>query len=182
MLPLDVGFVSLNRGSIYFMLVSNPPQLHSIGYLPGSKREKLIPENQNIFDALYFLLGANDTTKRSKSEVEEAIQKMIEKGELELETESYIKGRTLHSRMILFDEAEDYEPKHMRKLASRLGQGSKMIFSGDPNQIDNPRCSRTRNGLVYFISKFKGQPNYGHITIEKEVMRSEGAKQSAKLL
>ncbi|MBD3249038.1 hypothetical protein GF336_03260 [Candidatus Woesearchaeota archaeon] len=100
---------------------------------------------------------------------------------MELEALTYIKGRTLNKRFILFDEAEDYEPKQMRKLASRLGKGSKMVFSGDPYQIDNSRCSKTRNGLVYFISKFKGQSNYGHITI-KDIERSRGAEQSARLL
>ena len=54
----------------------------------------------------------------------------------------------------------------MRKLVSRLGKGSKMIFCGDPYQIDNPRCSKTKNGLVKLISDLRGLPNYAHITLK----------------
>ncbi len=181
MLPLDVGMTYLKEESIYSLVVANPPIEAQHGYLPGSKKEKLKIENQNIFDSLYFVMGANEVIRRKKADAEQEIFQKIEKGEIELETLTYIKGRTLNNRFILFDETEDYEPKQMRKLASRLGKKSKMVFSGDPYQVDNSRCSKTRNGLVYFISKFKGQSNYGHVTLQ-DISRSEGAKQSARLL
>lgn len=185
MLSLDAGLNMIKNNKMYSMVVSNPPVDSSHGFLPGSKKEKLKAENQNIFDNLYFLkkgIYVGEGRERNKQDIEKEIMEMVnESGTLELETLNYVKGRTWLKRFILFDEAEDYEPKQMRKLASRLGKGSKMVFVGDPFQIDNPRCSKTRNGLVYFISKFKGKPNYAHLTLTQSE-RSRGAELAAKLL
>jgi len=182
-LPMDVGLHMLKNEKIYSILASSPPQQNSsIGFLPGTKEEKLREENIKIIDALNFLLGENERMKVSKNYVSKEIQSMIEKGEVEFETLSYIKGRTLSRKLILFDETEDYEPSQMRKLVSRLGNGSKMVFSGDPYQIDNPRCSKTRNGLVYLISQLKGQPNYAHLTLKETNYRHPRSQEIIKLL
>jgi len=168
---------------IYSILASSPPQQNSnIGFLPGTKEEKLKEENIKIIDALNFLLGENERMNISKDDVSKYVQDMIEKREIEFETLSYIKGRTLSRKLILFDEAEDYEPSQMRKLVSRLGYGSKMVFSGDPYQIDNPHCSKTRNGLVYLISQLKGQPNYAHLTLKYNNYRHPRSQEIIKLL
>ena len=182
-LPIDVGLHMLRRENIYSILASSPPQQNSnIGFLPGTKEEKLKEENVKILDALNFLLGENKRMNISKDKVSEEVQGMIEKRKIEFETLSYIKGRTLSRKLILFDETEDYEPSQMRKLVSRLGNGSKMVFSGDPYQIDNPRCSKTRNGLVYLISQLKGQPNYAHLTLKETNYRHPRSQEIIKLL
>jgi len=182
-LPIDVGLHMLRNENIYSILASSPPQQNSnIGYLPGTKEEKLKEENIKIIDALNFLLGENERMKISKDDVSKYVQDMIEKREIEFETLSFVKGRTLSNKLILFDEAEDYEPSQMRKLASRLGRSSKMVFSGDPYQIDNPHCSKTRNGLVYLISQLKGQPNYAHLTLKETNYRHPRSQKIIKLL
>lgn len=182
-LPIDVGLHMLKNEMIYSILASSPPQQNSnIGFLPGTKEEKLKEENIKIIDALNFLLGENERMNISKDDVSKYVQDMIEKREIEFETLSYIKGRTLSRKLILFDEAEDYEPSQMRKLVSRLGYGSKMVFSGDPYQIDNPHCSKTRNGLVYLISQLKGQPNYAHLTLKYNNYRHPRSQEIIKLL
>ncbi len=181
MLPLSIGLFKLYNKDIYSMLISNPPIDSTHGFLPGSKKDKLFEENRNIIDNLFYLMGVNKESKEDKEKVEEKIMTMISKGEIELEALTYIKGRTLHNRWIVFTEVEDYEPKQMRKLASRLGLGSKMVFEGDPYQVDNFRCSKTRNGLVYMISRLKNNPIFGHVTL-RNVERSRGAKTAAKYL
>jgi len=161
MLPLDVGLHMLSRGEIYSILVSSPPITNNIGYLPGTKEDKLRADNAKIYDNLRFLLGENGKMKLKREQVKEKIEGI----EIEFEALSYIKGRTLQNSLIIFDEAEDYDPKQMRKLVSRLGRGSKMVFCGDPYQIDNPICSKTRNGLLTLISDLRDLPNYAHLTL-----------------
>jgi len=120
--------------------------------------------------------------KKSKREkIMERIDGYIEKQQIEFEALSYIKGRTLAKKLILFDETEDYEPRQMRKLVSRLGEGSKMIFCGDPYQVDNAHCSKTRNGLVTLISELRGLPNYAHINLNDNY-RHPRAEQAIKRL
>lgn len=184
MLSLEAGYTAHLWGKRFRagLLVANPPPDHGIhGLLPGDKDEKLRMENQNIFDALDFIFGMNETVRKTPRDVEEIEKDMLEKGLLKMESLTYIAGRTIYNRFMLFDEAQNYEPGGMMITTSRTGPGSKAVFCGDPYQVRNPRCNKTRNGLVYLMNRFKGQDNYGHITI-KEVSRSRLAEQAGKLL
>jgi PhoH-like ATPase len=155
------------------ILVSRPivPMGKDIGYLPGDKDEKLFIWMQPIFDNLTFLLG--DGRKRRKNardeEEDEPVRKKIEKlmrdNVLELEALTYIRGRSIPRQFVVVDEAQNLTPHEVKTIISRAGEGTKMVLTGDPYQIDNPYLDSSSNGLTYTSEKLKGMAIHGHITL-----------------
>jgi PhoH-like ATPase len=150
------------------LLVSRPviPLGKDIGYLPGSKDEKLSLWMQPIFDNLSYLIGAEP---RNNAPVRDKIDKMMKNNELELEALSYIRGRSISNQYVIVDEAQNLTPHEVKTIISRAGEKTKMVLTGDPYQIDNPYLDSSSNGLTYTAERLKGQAVHGHITLTKSV-------------
>jgi len=145
------------------MLVSRPimPLGKDIGYLPGDKDEKLMAWMGPIFDNLKFLLNG----RYSPSPITR--EQMFEQDLLELEALTYIRGRSISNMFVIVDEAQNLTPHEIKTIISRVGEGTKLILTGDPQQIDNPYLDASSNGLSYCVERLKGSPLHGHITLTK---------------
>ncbi len=159
------------------ILVSRPvvPLGRDIGYLPGTKEEKLFNWMQPIFDNLEYLC---DSSGRESSET---LKWVIESKKIEMEAVTYIRGRSLPKMFIIVDEAQNLTPHEVKTIISRAGEGTKVILTGDPTQIDNPYLDKDSNGLTYAIARFSNQNIYGNIFLDK-TERSELAALAATIL
>lgn len=159
------------------VLVSRPviPMGKDIGFLPGAKNEKLSHWMQPLFDNLEFILSVY-----KKPNVKTPDQ-LINNKLIELEALSYIRGRSLPEQFIIIDEAQNLSPHEVKTIVSRAGEGSKVVLTGDPYQIDSPYLDSSSNGLTYLVEAFKGQDLFGHMTLTKSE-RSRLAELAAELL
>lgn len=159
------------------ILVSRPviPLGRDIGYLPGTKEEKLFNWMQPIYDNLEFLCDS------SGNEPNETLRWVMESKKIEMEAVTYIRGRSLPKMYIIIDEAQNLTPHEVKTIISRAGEGTKVILTGDPTQIDNPYLDKDSNGLTYAIGRFCDHKIYGHIFLEK-TERSELAALAAEIL
>jgi len=167
------------------LLVARPimPMGRDIGYLPGDKDEKLTAWMQPIFDNLQYLLstrGAQSQAADSHS-VEQRIAKLIADGKLVLEPLTYIRGRSIPHQFMIVDEAQNLTPHEIKTIVSRVGEGTKLVLTGDIGQIDNPYLDQSSNGLSYCIEKIKGVRLFAHVTLTKSE-RSELASMAATML
>lgn len=167
------------------LLVARPimPMGRDIGYLPGDKDEKLTAWMQPVFDNLGYLLstrGAHLAAPESHS-TEQRIQKLVADGKLVLEPLTYIRGRSIPHQFMIVDEAQNLTPHEVKTIVSRVGEGTKLVLTGDIGQIDNPYLDTSSNGLSYAIEKMKGVRLYGHVTLAKSE-RSELASIAASRL
>ena len=155
------------------LLVSRPiiPMGNDLGYLPGSIEEKLSPWMQPIFDNMDLLF-------KDKKDNWKGLER---DGLLKLEALTYIRGRSIPNQFIIVDEAQNLTKHEIITIVSRVGEGTKIIFAGDINQIDNPKLNSKNNGLTYIIEKFKDQPIAAHVTL-KRGERSELANLAAEIL
>lgn len=103
------------------------------------------------------------------------------RGIMEMEALTYIRGRSIPRQFILCDEAQNLSPNMIKTLITRVGEGSKIVFTGDPEQIDHPYLDASSNGLTYIVEKLKGEESTGHITLFKRE-RSQVAEMGARLL
>jgi len=165
----------LHQGSFEKLLVSRPiiPMGKDIGYLPGTKDDKLSLWMQPIFDNLNYLMRLQH--KLDEGTIQQKIDRLFKDQQIELEALTYIRGRSIPKQYIIIDEAQNLTPHEVKTIISRAGEGTKMILTGDPNQIDNPYLDSSSNGLSYAIEKLKGQSIYGHVTL----MKSERSPLSA---
>lgn len=143
------------------LLVARPivPMGRELGFLPGDKEEKLRPWMQPIFDNMEFLFG---THKDGRLDDILAGLKRVE-----VEALTYIRGRTLPNQFIIIDEAQNLTKHEVKTIVSRVGEGSKIVLVGDPEQIDHPYMDFTSNGLTYLVEKFKEQSISAHVNLEK---------------
>lgn len=146
------------------LLVSRPvvPMGNDIGYLPGDINEKLGPWMQPIFDNIDYLFNIN---KEKKSF--DAYEELASEGLLKIEALTYIRGRSIPDQYMIIDEAQNLSKHEVKTIISRAGEGTKIILTGDPDQIDNPRLDSINNGLTYVIEQFKDQKIAAHITLSK---------------
>ena len=163
------------------ILVSRPimPLGRDIGYLPGSKDAKLASWMQPIFDNLSFLMRwqSLDWSEKSQKKVDNLFQENI----IELEALTYIRGRTISRHFMIIDEAQNLTPHEIKTIVSRAGDGTKIVLTGDPYQIDNPYLDSNSNGLTYSAERLKDEPLHGHVTLRKSE-RSELAAVAAEKL
>lgn len=159
------------------ILVSRPiiPLGRDIGYLPGTKEEKLFNWMQPIYDNLEYLCDSTG------SEANETLKWVMESKKIEMEAVTYIRGRSLPKMYMIIDEAQNLTPHEVKTIVSRAGEGTKVVLTGDPTQIDNPYLSEDSNGLSYTIGKFTDRKIYGHISLEK-TERSELAAIAAEIM
>ncbi len=159
------------------VLVSRPviPLGKDIGYLPGAKEEKLSHWMQPIFDNLDYILSVYKRPNLKN------LDQLLASKYIEIEAITYIRGRSLPGQYIIIDEAQNLSPHEVKTIVSRAGQGSKVILTGDPYQIDSPYLDANSNGLSYLVEVFKGQELFGHVTLQKSE-RSILAELAAELL
>ena len=134
-----------------------------IGFLPGDIDEKLEPYMQPLFDNLNVLkhMGADEDKQSQK------ISEMQEQGKINVTPLAYIRGRSLPHVYFIIDEAQNLSPHEVKTIITRAGEGTKIVFTGDIQQIDQPYLDQESNGLSYLISKMKGQTIFAHINLER---------------
>lgn len=159
------------------VLVSRPviPMGKDIGFLPGGKSEKLSHWMQPLFDNLEFITSVH------KRQSIKTVDQLIASKAIELEALSYIRGRSLPGQFIIIDEAQNLSPHEIKTIVSRAGDGTKVVLTGDPHQIDSPYLDASSNGLSFLIESFKGQDLFGHVTLHRSE-RSRLAELAAELL
>ncbi len=162
------------------LIVSRPvhPLGKDIGYLPGDIDDKIRPWMQPIFDNLEYILHCN-TEDLGKSHI--TYQYFIDKGWMVVEPLTYMRGRSIPNQYLLVDEAQNLSPHEIKSIITRAGHGTKIVLTGDPQQIDNPFLDASTNGISYLVQRFKNQGLYGHVTLEKGE-RSELAECASNLL
>lgn len=150
---------------------------NDIGYLPGSKLEKLEPWMASTFDALEYLLEKFDMKDGFRMSSRDKILSLVEDGVLELEAMAHIRGRSIPNQFIIVDDAQNLTQHQAASIITRAGEGSKVVFLGDisSKQIDDHRLTPSSNGLAYVADRFKGEDIVGHITLET-VVRSRLAQ------
>ena len=177
LLALAVGLEKVLEENVFSrLLVTRPvtPMGEDLGYLPGTKEEKLRPWMQPIYDNLEFLM-------RNCPDPYGVLDDLVRKGTLELEALTYIRGRSIPKQLILCDEAQNLSPHMIKTLITRVGEDTKIVFTGDPEQIDHPYLDASSNGLTYLVERLKGEEIAGHVTLVKGE-RSKVAELGGRLL
>lgn len=180
LLALTCGLKKVFDEDVYKrILVSRPimPLGKDIGYLPGTKEEKVYHWMQPIYDNLEYLCEHTAGAENGK----ETKDWIIDSEKIEMEAVTYIRGRSLSNTYIIIDEAQNLTPHEAKTIISRAGKGTKVILTGDPTQIDNPYLDKDSNALTYIVGKFKPYSIYGHVYLEK-TERSELAAIAADIL
>lgn len=153
------------------LVISRPisPLGKDLGYLPGSKAEKLNPWMQPIYDNMDILLSLHDEkgARNSKDRRKASMKDFMDYGFLELEPLTYIRGRSLPDQYIIIDESQNLSPHEMKTIITRAGENTKIVLTGDPYQIDIPYLDAISNGLSVAVEKLKGEPLVGHMTLDK---------------
>jgi PhoH-like ATPase len=176
LLTLAAGLMKIEDEHKYKkLLIARPvvPMGKDIGYLPGEKDEKLRPWMQPIYDNLEFLF---DTKKAG--DIDKILAGL---GSIQVEALTYIRGRSIPGQFIIIDEAQNLSKHEVKTIVSRVGEGSKIVLLGDPEQIDHPYLDASSNGLTYVVERFKQESVSGHITLERGE-RSHLAQLAADLL
>jgi PhoH-like ATPase len=167
------------------LLVARPimPMGRDIGYLPGDKDEKLTAWMQPIFDNLSYLLSTRGSPNQQADgqSGEQRINKLIADGKLVLEPLTYIRGRSIPHQFMIVDEAQNLTPHEVKTIVSRVGEGTKIVLTGDIQQIDNPYLDQSSNGLSYAIEKLRGSALVGHVTLTKSERSELASLAAAKL-
>ena len=155
------------------LVVSRPimPMGRDIGYLPGTMEEKMAPWLAPVQDNLKFLMG-NDKV---------LLEMYAEKGIIEIEALTYIRGRSIANAFIIIDEAQNLSVHELKTIITRVGEGTKIVLTGDIEQIDTVYLDATSNGLSYAVEKFKEHDLAGHVSLQKGE-RSKVATLAAKVL
>src|SRR5690606_5194603 len=146
LLALAAGLsLSVVDGTSSRLLVSRPviPLGRALGYLPGDVQEKMAPWMKPIFDNMEFLLIGAGTRNRRVPHVEA----LVSRGQIEIEPLTYIRGRSLPQQYVIVGEAQNLTPHEVKTVITRCGEGTKIVLTGDPFQIDNPYVDSSTNGL-----------------------------------
>jgi len=146
-----------------------------LGFLPGSLEEKLAPWMQPIHDALEMLSDLNMGHDHRRS------GDLMRSGSIVVEALSYIRGRSIANQFVIIDEAQNLTPLEVKTIVTRVGHGTKIIFTGDPYQIDNPYVDGSSNGFNYVVSRFRTEAVAAHVELQKGE-RSELAELAANIL
>lgn len=174
LLAIASGLHQVMEEEIYRRLViSRPiePMGRDIGYLPGTLEEKMSPWVAPIQDNLRFLMGDD----------RENLQMYMDRGVIEVEALTYIRGRSISDAFIIIDEAQNLTAHELKTILTRVGENTKIILTGDIEQIDNVYIDETSNGLTHAVEKFKDYEISGHITLRKGE-RSKIATLASKIL
>jgi PhoH-like ATPase len=164
-------------------MVARPivPLGNDLGFLPGDIHEKLHPWMQPIYDNLDVIVGTSDEHVDEKDTDYRSSDYLIESGLVHIEPLTYIRGRSLPRRYLIIDEAQNLRPLDVKTIITRCGEGTKVIFTGDLEQIDSPFLDAASNGLAYLINRFIQEENFCYLNM-KHSARSALAEQAAVLL
>ena len=160
------------RVSVYRPLIAVGRQ--EVGFLPGDLSEKLEPWMAAVHDNLYALFGGEGANPR------DAVEELFERDVLEMAAVTYLRGRSITDELVIVDEAQNLELPTLKVILTRMAANSKVVFCGDLTQVDNPYISPF-GGLAAMIEKLKGNPMFGHVTMERTV-RSPLAELATQLL
>jgi len=189
LLALAAGLNQVADERLYERMLVTRPVISlgkELGFLPGDVEEKMGPWMQPIIDNLDFLLGGDEHQKSSGSrggsrQPRSSWSDLKAMGLLEVEAISYIRGRSIPGQYMVVDEAQNLTPHEVKTIVTRVGEGTKIVLTGDPYQIDNPYVDAESNGLTWLVERFKGQALAGHVTLQRGE-RSELAELAANLL
>lgn len=178
LLALAVGLKRTVTDREYRRLVVARPTISmgkELGFLPGTLEEKLSPWMQPIHDALELLGDLNMGSENRRP------YDLMRSGQIVVEALSYIRGRSIANQFMVVDEAQNLTPLEVKTIITRVGYGTKIVFTGDPYQIDNPYVDSSSNGFNYIVSKFREQAVAAHVELQKGE-RSELAELAANIL
>ena len=161
------------------ILVSRPtlPMGKDIGFLPGTVEEKLTPWMYPIVDNVELIMRKDSRSTRHIR----GFRELMEMGILIIEPLTYIRGRSIHNQYLIIDEAQNLTPHELKTIITRVGEGTKIVVTGDPYQIDNPYIDSSSNGLSYVVERMKAQDISAHVTFSKGE-RSRLSELAANLL
>jgi PhoH-like ATPase len=162
---------------IYLARPIVPLSNKDIGYLPGDIKSKLNPYMEPLWDNLKFIQNQYSESDKEYSRITE----MVTNEKLVITPLAYIRGRSLSNICFIVDEAQNLTPHEVKTIITRAGENTKIIFTGDINQIDTPYLDSQSNGLSYVIDRLKNHELYAHVTLEKGE-RSELANLANDLL
>jgi PhoH-like ATPase len=165
------------------VMVARPivPLGNDLGFLPGDLEEKLHPWMQPIYDNLDVIVGTSDEKVDNKDTDYRSSDYLIESDIIHIEPLTYIRGRSLPKRFLIIDEAQNLRPLDVKTIITRCGEGTKVVFTGDLEQIDSPFLDAASNGLAYLINRFIQEENFCYLNM-KQSARSALAEQAAELL
>ena len=158
---------ALKQANVYKQILLARPIValanKDLGFLPGDEKQKVAPYMQPLFDNLnvikgQFTPGGSDARK---------IDDLQKNGQLVIEALAFIRGRSLSETFCIIDEAQNLTPHEIKTIITRAGEGTKMVFTGDIQQIDSPYLDAQSNGLAYMVDKMKGQELFAHINLIK---------------
>ena len=148
-----------------------------LGFLPGDEKEKMAPYMQPLFDNLTVIKNQFSSSSKEITELND----MQKSGKLVIEALAYIRGRSLSETYFIIDEAQNLTPHEIKTIITRAGENTKIVFTGDVQQIDSPYLDAQSNGLAYMIDKMKGQSIFAHTNLIKGE-RSKLAELASDLL
>ncbi len=165
------------------VMVARPivPLGNDLGFLPGELKEKLHPWMLPIYDNLDVIVGTSDEHVEGKDVEYTSADYLIESDIIHIEPLTYIRGRSLPGRYLIIDEAQNLRPLDVKTIITRCGEGTKIVFTGDLEQIDSPFLDAASNGLAYLINRFIQEENFCYLNL-KHSARSALAEQAAELL
>lgn len=178
LLAVAAGLAKYEEGEYARMVVTRPviPVGRDIGFLPGDMEEKMHPWMQPIYDSMDMIKMLDSSNGKSKVSSRYELEDNIQVAPL-----VYIRGRSIPHGFMIVDEAQNLTPLEVKTLVTRCGEGTKVVFTGDIDQIDNPYVDRKSNGFVSLVTKFMGDSLHAHVHLKKGE-RSELAARAAKIL
>ena len=168
LLALAAGLAKVTDEETYQRLLCSRPVMpmgRDLGFLPGDIDDKLRPWMQPIHDNVELLLTLG--SRREKARRGKGASELIDMGLLEVEPLTYIRGRSLPNQYMIIDEAQNLTPHEVKTILTRAGEGTKVVLTGDPFQIDNPYVDSASNGLTYLVERFKGESIAATVTLSK---------------
>lgn len=155
-----------------------------IGFLPGTEQEKISPFMRPIFDNLEILVDSDEKERyKNEKELLDKIKDLFDRRIITTEAVAYLRGRSIIKNWVIIDEAQNLSPKQVKAIITRVGEGTKLILIGDPEQIDHPFLDSRSNGLCYASEKMKGSDLCYQVTLKyDECERSPLAYEASKKL
>ncbi|MEG0775275.1 PhoH family protein [Clostridium sp.] len=175
-----------NTGQFRRILVCRPNVTmdEEIGFLPGSEEEKIAPFMRPIFDNLEILVDSDEKERyKNEKELQDKIKELFDRRIITTEAVAYLRGRSIVKNWVIIDEAQNLSPKQVKAITTRVGEGTKLILIGDPDQIDHPFMDSRSNGLCYASEKMKGSELCYQVTLKfDECERSALSYEAAQKL
>lgn len=172
---------ALNQAASYKQILLARPIVamsnKDIGFLPGDAKEKVAPYMQPLFDNLNVIKNQFSPTSSELKKIDD----MQKNEQLVIEALAFIRGRSFSETYCIIDESQNLTPNEIKTIVTRAGEGTKMVFTGDIQQIDQPYLDAYSNGLIYMADKMKGQKLFAHINLVKGE-RSELSELASDLL